>query len=75
VSTGPVCPVAESTKPTGRFRWWAGVARGGVEPPTYRFSGARDGRQLVWTSGLSRENVTGEPRRTLLDAGRLLKYC
>jgi len=28
-----------NAKPTNRFGWWTAVGRGGVEPPTFRFSG------------------------------------
>jgi hypothetical protein len=66
VSTGPVCPVAESTKPTGRFRWWAGVARGGVEPPTYRFSGDRSYR-LSYLAERSRKNLDRGATQTGLE--------
>jgi hypothetical protein len=35
-----------------RMRWSGGVARGGVEPPTYRFSGGRS-YQLSYLAGRS----------------------
>ncbi|MEN3299287.1 MAG: hypothetical protein V7633_1345, partial [Pseudonocardia sp.] len=40
------------------FGWWEGVARGGVEPPTFRFSGGRS-YQLSYLA--RRTGMTPEP--------------
>ena len=53
--------------PPGRFGWSDCVVRGGVEPPTFRFSGGRSYQLSYLTStGPPHQQVLGVPTRAVL---------